>query len=29
MPGTAVVLTFALMAIVLIVRPRGLFGAPE
>jgi branched-chain amino acid transport system permease protein len=29
LPGTAVVLTFALMAIVLIVRPRGLFGAPE
>jgi len=29
MPGAAVVLTFAVMAIVLIVRPRGLFGAPE
>jgi branched-chain amino acid transport system permease protein len=29
MPSAAVVLTFAVMAIVLIVRPRGLFGAPE
>jgi branched-chain amino acid transport system permease protein len=29
MPGAAVVLTFAVMAVVLIVRPRGLFGAPE
>jgi len=28
-PGLAVVLTFACMAIVLIVRPWGLFGAPE
>ena len=28
-PGLAVVLTFALMAIVLIVRPWGLFGKPE
>ncbi|HEY8251490.1 MAG TPA: branched-chain amino acid ABC transporter permease [Burkholderiales bacterium] len=28
-PGLAVVLTFAVMAIVLIVRPWGLFGAPE
>ena len=28
-PGGAVVLTFALMAIVLIVRPHGLFGTPE
>ena len=28
-PGAAVVLTFALMAIVLIVRPHGLFGTPE
>ena len=28
-PGLAVVLTFAVMAIVLIVRPRGLFGTPE
>jgi branched-chain amino acid transport system permease protein len=28
-PGIAVVLTFAVMAIVLIVRPWGLFGAPE
>lgn len=29
MPGAAVVLTFAVMAVVLIVRPRGLFGAAE
>jgi branched-chain amino acid transport system permease protein len=29
MPSAAVVLTFAVMAIVLIVRPRGLFGTPE
>ena len=28
-PGLAVVLTFACMAIVLIVRPRGLLGTPE
>jgi branched-chain amino acid transport system permease protein len=28
-PGLAVVLTFACMAIVLIVRPWGLFGTPE
>jgi branched-subunit amino acid ABC-type transport system permease component len=28
-PGLAVVLTFALMAFVLIVRPWGLFGTPE
>jgi branched-chain amino acid transport system permease protein len=28
-PGLAVVLTFACMAVVLIVRPRGLFGVPE
>ena len=28
-PGLSVVLTFACMAIVLIVRPWGLFGAPE
>jgi len=28
-PGAAVVVTFALMAVVLIVRPHGLFGAPE
>ena len=28
-PGLAVVLTFACMAIVLIVRPRGLFGTAE
>jgi branched-chain amino acid transport system permease protein len=28
-PGLAVVLTFALMALVLIVRPRGLFGHVE
>lgn len=28
-PGLAVVLTFALMAVILIVRPWGLFGAPE
>ena len=28
-PGIAVVLTFAVMAVVLIVRPWGLFGAPE
>ena len=28
-PGAAVVLTFALMAVVLIVRPHGLFGTPE
>jgi len=28
-PGLAVVLTFALMAIVLVIRPWGLFGAPE
>ena len=28
-PGLAVVLTFAVMAIVLIVRPWGLFGTPE
>jgi branched-chain amino acid transport system permease protein len=28
-PGIAVVLTFAVMAIVLIVRPWGLFGTPE
>jgi branched-subunit amino acid ABC-type transport system permease component len=28
-PGLAVVLTFACMAIVLIVRPRGLLGIPE
>lgn len=28
-PGLAVVLTFAVMAIVLIVRPWGLFGVPE
>ena len=28
-PGLAVVLTFALMAVVLIVRPRGLFGVQE
>ena len=28
-PGLAVVLTFAVMAIVLIVRPWGLFGAPD
>jgi branched-chain amino acid transport system permease protein len=28
-PGLAVVLTFACMAIVLIVRPWGLFGVPE
>jgi branched-chain amino acid transport system permease protein len=28
-PTLAVVLTFAVMAVVLIVRPRGLFGVPE
>lgn len=28
-PGLAVVLTFAVMAVVLIVRPWGLFGTPE
>jgi len=28
-PATAVVLTFALMAVILIVRPWGLFGKPE
>lgn len=28
-PGAAVVLTFAVMAVVLIVRPHGLFGIPE
>ena len=28
-PGLAVVLTFAVMALVLIVRPWGLFGTPE
>jgi branched-subunit amino acid ABC-type transport system permease component len=28
-PGAAVVVTFALMAVVLIVRPHGLFGTPE
>ncbi|MBL8383271.1 MAG: branched-chain amino acid ABC transporter permease [Burkholderiales bacterium] len=28
-PGLSVVLTFALMAVVLIVRPWGLFGSPE
>ena len=28
-PGLAVVLTFAIMAVVLIVRPWGLFGKPE
>jgi branched-chain amino acid transport system permease protein len=28
-PNLAVVLTFAVMAVVLIVRPRGLFGVPE
>ncbi len=28
-PGLALVITFALMAVVLIVRPWGLFGAPE
>jgi branched-chain amino acid transport system permease protein len=28
-PGLALVLTFALMALVLIVRPWGLFGTPE
>jgi branched-chain amino acid transport system permease protein len=28
-PGAAVVLTFAIMAVVLIVRPHGLFGTPE
>ena len=28
-PGAAVVLTFALMAVILIVRPHGLFGTPE
>jgi len=28
-PGLAVVLTFAVMAVVLIVRPHGLFGLPE
>jgi branched-chain amino acid transport system permease protein len=28
-PGLAVVLTFALMALILVVRPWGLFGAPE
>ena len=28
-PGLAVVLTFALMAVVLVVRPWGLFGVPE
>ena len=28
-PGLAVVLTFACMALVLIVRPRGLYGVPE
>jgi len=28
-PGAAVVLTFSLMAVVLIVRPHGLFGTPE
>ena len=28
-PGLSVVLTFALMAVVLIVRPWGLFGTPE
>lgn len=28
-PGVSVVITFALMAVILIVRPRGLFGAPE
>lgn len=28
-PDLALVITFALMAVVLIVRPRGLFGAPE
>ena len=28
-PGLSVVLTFAVMAIILIVRPWGLFGAPE
>jgi len=28
-PGLAVVLTFACMAVVLIVRPRGLLGSTE
>ena len=28
-PGLSVVLTFAVMAVILIVRPWGLFGAPE
>lgn len=28
-PGLAVVLTFALMALILVVRPWGLFGSPE
>ena len=28
-PSLAVVLTFALMAVILIVRPWGLFGRPE
>jgi len=28
-PGLALVLTFALMAVVLVVRPWGLFGTPE
>jgi branched-chain amino acid transport system permease protein len=28
-PAAAVVITFACMAIVLIVRPRGLFGVAE
>jgi len=28
-PGLSVVLTFACMAVVLIVRPWGLFGSPE
>ena len=28
-PGAAVVLNFAIMAVVLIVRPHGLFGTPE
>ena len=28
-PGAAVVLSFAIMAVVLIVRPHGLFGTPE
>jgi len=28
-PGLAVVLTFAVMAVVLVVRPHGLFGVPE